>query len=98
MYGGTEKDFARQHVFLGLGPNGTKKTIEQIFRERRVNDNNLLVLAKLEADKMVDKRFLHYDSHENVDVFSKDDKGRYSWQPATLKDKVMNYVLNFLPN
>ena len=100
MEGGTIEDWARAHVSIGFSfePWGTKKTIEHIFDERNVRDDALLDLAKKEADKMVTQRYLHHDGDGKVYVFSKDNEGKYSWQPATFRDKLMNRALNFLPN
>jgi len=100
MDGGTIEDWARAHIDIGFfsEPYGTKKTIEQIFQERNVKDNALLDLAKKEADKMVAHRFLHYSLDGEIYVFSKDNEGRYSWQPSTFRDRFMNRTLNLFPN
>lgn len=100
MEGGTIEDWARMHVFIGFDFEsiGTKRTIEQIFEERNVQDVVLLNLAKKEADKMVTQRFLHYDEGKKVYVFSKNKEGEYYWQSATSRDRFMNRIRRYLPN
>ena len=93
MEGGTMSDLARIQISLSFDfeKKGTKKTIEQIFNERAVGDRVLFPLAKKEANRMVARRFLHHNLDKRIYVFSRDGDGKYSWQPATFTDRILNY-------
>ena len=89
--GGTIESLAQTHVDLcfSFEPKGTKKSIEDILRERSISNPNVRSLCKQEAEKMVDQRCLLYDN-EGKWVFSKDEQKNYSWEPARIKDRVVN--------
>ena len=95
---GTIRDLARESVLINLEfkPRGTKRTIEQILTERNIQEESLRTLCQEEADRMVKKRFLYIKNRETY-IFSRDSRGRYSWQPAPIKD-VIKYHLRRLLN
>jgi len=90
--GGTMRDLARAEVDIcfTFEPRGTGMTIEQILEKRGTTNPNLRRLMQEEADNMVRRRFLFYDKDRTY-VFSKDHQGNYSWQPATIIDKLRDY-------
>lgn len=72
-------------------PKGTKKTLKEIFRDRDITDQYMKSLYQQEADRMVAQRYLLHEK-DGVWVFSKDEQGRYSWEHARYKDRVMNFI------
>lgn len=97
--GGTIRDLARANVSIcfSFEPRRTKKTIEQILNERGITDPNLRQACQEEADRMVEQRVLYIRKDRINYVFSKDDQGTYSLQPATRLD-VLRYHLKRLLN
>ncbi|MEX2017462.1 MAG: hypothetical protein WD876_03235 [Candidatus Pacearchaeota archaeon] len=95
--GGSIADLARTGIFLTLDPKEKRigKTIDEIIAERNVTDEKMKRVYKLAANKLAEERFLHYSEEKKVYVFSRDDDGKYSWQHATINDRIANYFLNF---
>ena len=93
---GTIKDFVRNEIFLSLDfePRGTKKTIDEMIKNGDITPKKMRRIYRLEADKMVSRRFLKYDLDKKIYVFSKDNGDKYFWQLATLRDRAMNCILN----
>ena len=96
--GGTARDMAQASVAIcfNFEPRGTKKTIEQILSERKIQDESLRTLCQEEADRMVQVKSLHTDRDGKTYVFSKDQQGEYSWQPATRMDVLKYRLRRFL--
>jgi len=93
--GCTDREFAQIEASIALefGPKGTKKTIDEMLdRNLFVNDPNFRGLGEGELDRMVERRFMRIELDGSKYVFSKDQEGRYSWQPATRLD-VIRYHL-----
>lgn len=95
--GGTIRDLAQANVLIcfEFKPRGTKKTIEQILSQRKIQDELLKRLCQEEAESMIQRRFLHIDNDGKY-VFSRDSQGNYSWQPATRMDVLRYHLRRFL--
>lgn len=95
--GCTDRQFARIEASMTLEfePKKTMKTINQIFNERSFLRNNPYFrrLAQEELDRMVQGKFMRFD-HDGRYIFSRDQEGRYSWQPATRTDLIRHYLTN----
>ena len=93
MVGGTIEDLARSEVTINFTfePKGTKKSLDEIFKARRITNEEMRRLCQQEADLMVERRFMLYDG-DGVHTFSKDDQGNYFWREATKAEKIMGYL------
>lgn len=94
--GCTQREFVQIEASMALEfePKGTKKTIDQILDERTIFRNNpqLRTIGQEELDMMVERRFMSIELDGSKYTFSKDQEGRYSWQPATRLD-IIRYHL-----
>ena len=87
--GCTDRQFAQIEASMALEfePKGTKKTIDQMLdRNLFVNNPHFKGLGEEELDEMVKRRYMRIELDGSKYVFSKDQEGRYSWQPATRLD------------
>ena len=90
--GGTERDMANAEVSIcfTFEPRGTKKSLEDIYKQRNTPDN-FKPRIKAEAEDMVAKKFMLVEGR-NLYVFSKDKQEKYFWKPATLADRGRYYL------
>ena len=93
--GCTDREFVQIEASMALEfePTGTKKTINELLdRNLFVNNPYFRRLGEDELNRMVERRFMRIELDGSKYVFSKDQEGRYSWQPATRLD-VIRYHL-----
>ncbi len=96
--GGGIESLAYGHIICSIGhplENLKKLKIEDIIGARGIICNDLKEAIRIEADEMIEKRFLYYTQKNDAYVFSRDNLDNYFWKKATAGDRIMNNVKHY---
>lgn len=77
-----------------FSPHRAKLKLEDIFSERKIVRDDLKELVQREADRMVERRYTFHERYGTY-VFSKDNEGNYFWMGETIRDRIMNKVMQY---